>query len=91
MLEEPKLGSDIYLIITKVNTELLQKENEKFPRNFFTNIIASIVTQALIIELLFCLKVEREGSLLASPTENFLSISPLQEKRVPMRLMSWGD
>lgn len=58
-LEKAELNSDIDLIIVKVKIELLQKKIEKFHRNFFLNIIASIVTQALMIEILFSLNNAR--------------------------------
>lgn len=59
ILEKAELSSDIDLIIVKVKTDLLQKKIEKFHRNFFLNIIASIVTQALMIEILFSLNNAR--------------------------------
>ena len=52
-----RLSSDLDLIIKKVNTELSEKDTEKFPRNFFATIVFLIVAQALMIEILFCLTI----------------------------------
>ena len=43
----------------KVTTELSEKEIGKCPRNFFTNIIALMVTRALMVGNLFYLNDAR--------------------------------